>query len=121
MLFIYVTCVYCHYLRFSAFEILDDSNGVTLATLSEVLPEIKHLTCEKSLETRLQIEAIYNYYAQAQAGEIEMLKAEEALVIPRDVDYNSDYLCLCMEDREKLMAVQPPTVRVLLFYYLAYT
>lgn len=78
-----------------------------------MLPEIKHLTLEKSLESRLQIEALYDYYTREQVSEIEMLKAEEALVIPRDVDYNSDYLCLGMEDREKLMAVQPPTVRIL--------
>lgn len=83
--------------------------------MSKVLPEIKHLTYEKTLETRLQIEALYDYYTQEQASEIEMLKAEEALVIPRDVNYNSDYLCLGMEDREKLMAVQPPTVRIFSF------
>lgn len=106
------------FIVFSAFEILDVNHGITLSLMSEIVPEIKHLTHERMLEHRLHIEALYDHAVQEQAHEIEILKAEEALVIPRDVDYNSDYLCLGFEDREKLMAVQPPTVRKLRFLFV---
>lgn len=38
------------------------------------------------------------------------MKRDEAYVIPRDINYNSESLNLSFEEREKLMAVQPQTV-----------
>lgn len=97
----------------SAFEMLGiGSEKVTVASLSEAVPEIKFLADRPAVAHRLQIEALYNHALEEQAAEIEEMRSEECLVIPRDVDYNSDSLSLSMEEREKLAAVQPPTVNV---------
>lgn len=95
----------------SAFEMLASGNGgVTVVSLSEAAPELKFLAENPNLIHRLQIEALYNHALKEQAAEIEEMRSEECLIIPRDVDYNSDSLSLSIEEREKLAAVQPQTV-----------
>lgn len=68
------------------------------------------LSEDKNLERRLQIEALYENAIQSQASEVAEMKRDEAYVIPKDIDYNSDSLNLSFEEREKLMAIQPQTV-----------
>lgn len=95
----------------NAFEILSSGKEtVTFAALSKIIPELKTFAENPELAHRLQIEALYEHALQEQAAEINEMRTEECLVIPRDVDYNSDSLSLSMEDREKLAAVQPATV-----------
>lgn len=97
--------------RKSAFEMLGVGNEeTTLLGLIKAAPELKFLLENPGLVHRLQIEALYDHALMEQAAEIEEMRAEEGFVIPRDVDYNSERLSLSMEEREKLAAIQPPTV-----------
>lgn len=93
----------------TAFEMLGIGNEViTVAALAKIAPELK--LENPMFAHRLQIEALYDHALKEQAAEIEEMKADECLVIPRDVDYNSESLSMCLEEREKLAAVQPSTV-----------
>lgn len=93
----------------TAFEMLGIGNEfITVAALTKIAPELK--VENPMLAHRLQIEALYDHALKEQAAEIEEMKADECLVIPRDVDYNSESLSMCLEEREKLAAVQPSTV-----------
>ncbi|KRT81114.1 hypothetical protein AMK59_5298 [Oryctes borbonicus] len=95
----------------TAFEVLQYGNhGVTISDIAKVIPELKALTEDKNLERRLQIEALYENAVQSQAHEVAEMKRDEAYVIPKDIDYNSDLLNLSFEEREKLMSVQPQTI-----------
>lgn len=90
---------------------LDTNNeGITISILSQAAPELKVLTENPALENRLHIEALYEYAAQEQAEEVEELRRDEQLIIPKDLDYNSNSLCLSCEEREKLLRIQPQTV-----------
>lgn len=95
----------------NAFEMLGiGSEQVSAEDLAKVVPELKSIFENPGLVHRLRIEALYDKALIDQSAEIEEMKAEEGLVIPRDVDYNSDSLSLSMEEREKLAALQPSTV-----------
>lgn len=83
--------------------------------LARVAPELLPLTHDPSLENRLHIEALYEAAAADQAKEVEEVRRDEALLIPKDVDYNSEFLNLNFEEREKLLAVQPQTVSMNVF------
>lgn len=95
----------------SAFEMLNPNNeGVTIPLLTCAAPELKFLAEHPSLAHRLQIESLYEYALKEQVNEVQEVRSEETLVIPRNVDYNSESLSLSMEEREKLAAIQPSTV-----------
>lgn len=97
--------------RKTAFEMLGVGNAdITVAALAGVAPELEALVDNPVLARRLQIEALYDHALKEQAAEIEEMKADECLVIPRGVDYNSESLSMSLEEREKLAAVQPSTV-----------
>lgn len=89
-----------------------DVNGekITISMLSKAAPELIRLTYDPLLENRLHIEALYEIFAADQVLEVEEVRKEESLIIPKDLNYNSDYLNLNSEEREKLMVVQPQTV-----------
>ncbi|KAI4460778.1 glucose inhibited division protein a [Holotrichia oblita] len=95
----------------TAFDVLQYGNEiVTITDLGKIVPELNILSEDKNLERRLQIEALYESAIQSQASEVAEMKRDEAYVIPKDIDYNSEYLNLSFEEREKLMAIQPQTI-----------
>nr|XP_008195932.1 PREDICTED: protein MTO1 homolog, mitochondrial [Tribolium castaneum] len=95
----------------SAFNMLDCYNeGITISMLATVAPELLPLTHDPLLENRLHIEATYEAAASEQAVEVEEVRKEEALLIPKDLDYYSDTLNLNSEEREKLCSIQPQTI-----------
>lgn len=86
------------------------TEAVTIATLSKFVPELKPFTDNATLCQRLKIEALYEAAALAQVEDVEEVRRDEALNIPRSIDYNCNSLNLSFEEREKLLMVQPPTV-----------
>jgi tRNA uridine 5-carboxymethylaminomethyl modification enzyme len=95
----------------SAFEMIDVNNeGITISMLAKVAPELLALTHDPLLENRLHIEALYEFAAAEQAVEVEEVRREESLIIPKDLDYNSNNLNLNSEEREKLLTIQPQTI-----------
>ncbi|CAG9856414.1 unnamed protein product [Phyllotreta striolata] len=97
--------------RKSAFSMIDVANEViTISMLAKIVPELAPLTYNPSLENRLHIEATYEAAAEDQAEEVREVQRNESLVIPMNMDYNSDFLNLSFEDREKLLTVQPQTI-----------
>jgi tRNA uridine 5-carboxymethylaminomethyl modification enzyme len=96
---------------YRAFEMIDVNNeGITISMLAKVAPELLALTHDPLLENRLHIEALYEFAAAEQAVEVEEVRREESLIIPKDLDYNSNNLNLNSEEREKLLTIQPQTV-----------
>ncbi|RZC39322.1 MTO1 -like, mitochondrial [Asbolus verrucosus] len=94
-----------------AFNMLDrNSEGITISMLAKAAPELLPLTHDPSLENRLHIEALYEFAAAEQAVEVAEVKKEESLIIPKDLNYNSNTLNLSTEEREKLLAIQPQTI-----------
>lgn len=86
------------------------------------------LTYDRNLVNMLHIEALYEFAAAEQFEEVKEVRAHfkrifgffifnlqvrknEALAIPKDLNYNSESLSLSMEEREKLLSIQPQTVR----------
>lgn len=61
---------------------------------------------------RLKIEALYEAAAAEQALEVEEVRRDEALTIPKHIDYNASSLNLSFEEREKLIMILPQTVRI---------
>lgn len=95
----------------NAFDMLGNiGENVSAAALLEATPETKYLSGNAALVHRLRIEALYDHALKEQQAEIQEMRAEERLVIPRSIDYNSDSLSLSMEEREKLSSIQPATV-----------
>ncbi|CAH1155875.1 unnamed protein product [Phaedon cochleariae] len=95
----------------SAFEMIDITNEkITISMLAIAAPELLSLTYDSYLENRLHIEALYESAAADQLEEVEEVRREEALLIPGNLDYNSEYLNLSVEEREKLLAAQPQTI-----------
>ncbi|KAJ8920073.1 hypothetical protein NQ315_011727 [Exocentrus adspersus] len=98
-------------LQKSAFEMIDiKTEKTTITMLAQAAPELLPLTLDPSLENRLHIEAMYEAAAAEQVEEVREVRRDEALIIPRDLDYNSESLSLSFEEREKLLAVQPQTI-----------
>lgn len=91
---------------------------ITVSLLATAAPELIPLTLDPALETRLHIEALYESASADQLEEVTEVRRDEALLIPKDLDYNSNNLNLSLEEREKLLAVQPQTVRAIVFVYL---
>lgn len=96
---------------------IDKSEGITISVLAHIAPELIPLTLDSSIENRLHIEALYEAAAADQLEEVKEVRQDEALLIPRDLDYNSESLNLSFEEREKLFSIQPQTVSVMLMKY----
>lgn len=65
---------------------------------------------DRELCSRLKIEAMYDRLVQDQQVEITQIKVEQALEIPKDIDYCNKSLGLSFEEREKLSRVQPQNI-----------
>ena len=81
--------------------------GVTLHTFEASHPAIA--AWPRQVREQIEIEAGYAGYLDRQASDAEALRREEALAIPRDLDYAA-IGSLSNEVREKLTLVQPRTL-----------
>jgi tRNA uridine 5-carboxymethylaminomethyl modification enzyme len=78
-----------------------------LATIPGLWPELGQL--RKDVVEQLQIEARYASYLPRQAADIEALRADEALILPGDLDLHA-LPGLSREMRACLARVRPPTI-----------
>ncbi|KAL3856831.1 hypothetical protein ACJMK2_011544 [Sinanodonta woodiana] len=92
----------------SAWEILA-LPGVDVFRLADIVPDkFGHLKQNKSLCTKLYIEAKYAYEVENQQEELEEVRRDEQLKLPEDLDYLS--LNISKDARMKLAEVRPPTI-----------
>ena len=80
---------------------------VQLKALRIVCPELEAI--ELTHLARLDADAKYSVYVERQSQDIERQKADEALVIPQDLDYRA-LDGLSSEMKSKLLGLQPATV-----------
>ncbi len=90
----------------SALELLRLPN-VSLAGLAALWPELGELRAD--VAEQLEIEARYAAYLERQDADILALRAEEALLLPRDLDLEA-IAGLSREIRTRLAEVRPPTL-----------
>jgi tRNA uridine 5-carboxymethylaminomethyl modification enzyme len=81
--------------------------NVEMAQLAAIWPELGYL--RKDLVEQLQIEARYASYLPRQAADIAAFRADEALVLPGDLDLDA-IQGLSREVRTLLAQVRPPTI-----------
>lgn len=94
-------------LRRSAFSLLAH-NGITTASLLDRLPALRNV--HSSLLTRLEIEGSYAYFILRQeADNRAILLADEALSLPRDLDYDA-IVSLSSEAKAILKYARPETL-----------
>jgi tRNA uridine 5-carboxymethylaminomethyl modification enzyme len=92
--------------RRSALELLRLPN-VDMARLAAIWPELGEL--RKDVVEQLEIEARYASYLPRQAADIAAFRADEALVLPGDLDLDA-IAGLSREVRTRLAQVRPPTL-----------
>ncbi|EFN86010.1 Protein MTO1-like protein, mitochondrial [Harpegnathos saltator] len=96
----------------SAFDILGNTNDeITFAQLAKILPELLgHLDGDPTLMIRVEIEAKYAFVVANQQNQVDDIRRNEQMIIPEDIDYNSNELNLSNEDKEKLTKYLPRTI-----------
>jgi tRNA uridine 5-carboxymethylaminomethyl modification enzyme len=78
-----------------------------LARLSKIWPEINNI--EPRLRRQVEADAKYAVYVARQQGDIDALRRDEALLIPKTIDYGA-VGSLSNEIRDKLERVRPETL-----------
>jgi tRNA uridine 5-carboxymethylaminomethyl modification enzyme len=94
----------------SAFEFLATPDFPTVQQICELNPSLKWIADNADLCSRIKIEAMYENAIKSQENEVKEIQRDEALRIPKDIDYLSKSLCLSFEEREKLIRVQPLSI-----------
>jgi tRNA uridine 5-carboxymethylaminomethyl modification enzyme len=78
-----------------------------LARLSAIWPELRGIS--GPIAEQIEIDARYSGYLARQEAEIHAFRRDEALILPRDLDYAA-VGSLSHEIRTKLAAAQPETL-----------
>jgi tRNA uridine 5-carboxymethylaminomethyl modification enzyme len=73
-------------------------------------PTLNWIKDDPDLCNRIKIAAMYDNAIKNQENEVNEIKRDEALLIPRNIDYYSKTLCLSNEERNKLIAIQPQSI-----------
>lgn len=96
----------------TAFDMLGmPIDNITLDKLINLMPqELGHLKNVRSLAERIKIEALYSHFVEEQLKDVNEVRREESLLIPKDIDYFSKTLSLSNEERQKLTMIQPQTI-----------
>jgi tRNA uridine 5-carboxymethylaminomethyl modification enzyme len=93
--------------RRTAFDALSLPN-ITLETIAHLRPELQ--TIPKNLARQIECDAIYAPYIARQESEVERLRRDEAVPLPKSIDYAS-VDGLSSELRHKLQRTRPETLR----------
>ncbi|XP_053142863.1 protein MTO1 homolog, mitochondrial isoform X2 [Hemicordylus capensis] len=94
----------------SALDILQYQE-VNMNILARAVPESLKMFSEwRQLAERLKIEAVYGWYVSSQKLEIEEVRRNEALQLPKNLDYFAISVSLSQEVREKLDSHRPQTI-----------
>lgn len=80
---------------------------IDMDAIEAAFPEIAEL--DRAIKDQLEIEAMYSGYIERQKEDVAALRREEALSLPRDLDYAS-VGGLTNEVRAKLEQIQPATL-----------
>ncbi|PSN46548.1 Protein MTO1 [Blattella germanica] len=104
----------------SAFDMMSvPHDEVTVEKLDKAIPGTFNLLAKnKALCDRLSIESLYEAATLTQQEEVMEVRRDEALLIPNHIDYTNKYLCLSLEDQEKLTTVRPQTNTDLLYLHI---
>ncbi|XP_064078758.1 protein MTO1 homolog, mitochondrial-like isoform X4 [Macrobrachium nipponense] len=95
----------------SALQILGTYNlNVSIKEIAHVDPVYKPFIGDPILEERLKVEALYAAPVAAQSDDVEAVRRDYALEIPRDLDYYSSTINLSNEMRAKLSKARPTTI-----------
>lgn len=96
----------------SAFDLLRNSQcRVTSVHLADRLPhQYGGIKSVHALAEKIETEAIYDRYVEAQRHEMEEIRKDEDLLLPQDLDYSDQTLGLSLEEIEKLSQCQPETI-----------
>lgn len=93
----------------SAFEFLS-SEFPTVQQICELDSSLKWISEDADLCNRIKIEAMYEHAIKNQEQEVNEIRRDEALMIPKDIDYLSKSLNLSFEERNKLIQIQPQSI-----------
>lgn len=89
------------------------SDKITLSDIASLEPKLFGWVAEDpELSRRIVIQSIYDFAVKEQSKEIEEVRRDESLVIPKDIDYLAKSLSLSFEESDKLMTTQPQTVSI---------
>lgn len=95
----------------SAFELLATTGPPAVKEICELDPSsFGWIMKDSDLCNRIKIEALYENAIKNQKIEVNEIKRDEALLIPKNIDYLSKSLCLSNEERDKLMKIQPQSI-----------
>ncbi len=94
----------------SAFDIVGYPDNLIVQQFCELNPSLSWIKDDVDLCNRIKIEATYEGVMKNQEKEIIEIKRDEALRIPKNIDYFSKSLNLSFEEREKLITVQPQSI-----------
>ena len=92
--------------RRSGFELLAH-RGVDIAGLAAVWPELGGLAA--GIASQIEVDAQYSAYIERQNGDVETLRADEAVVVPPDFVYAA-LPGLSIELQQKLARHRPATI-----------
>jgi tRNA uridine 5-carboxymethylaminomethyl modification enzyme len=81
--------------------------GIDMARLCQIWPELAAIPA--AIVEQLEIDARYAGYIERQEADIRAFRRDEALILPRDLDYGA-IGSLSAEIRAKLRAAQPETL-----------
>uniref|UniRef100_A0A2P2I6T4 Protein MTO1 homolog, mitochondrial n=1 Tax=Hirondellea gigas TaxID=1518452 RepID=A0A2P2I6T4_9CRUS len=97
--------------RRNAFSLLGVVNwGVTLQKLAAVEPAYRHLADDDVLCAKVKVEATYHDLVKEQMLEIKEVRKEEALLLPKHIDYYSSRISMSGEMRDKLAEARPESI-----------
>lgn len=94
----------------SAFEFLATPDLSSVEEVCNLDPSLSFISENPNLCNRVKIEAMYENAIKDQEIEVNEIRRDEALRIPRDIDYLSKSLCLSNEERNKLISIQPQSI-----------
>lgn len=80
---------------------------IDMSHIEEAFPEIA--TLDADTKSQLSIEALYAGYIERQQGDVEALRRDEALEIPKEINYSA-IGGLSNEVKSKLESVRPSTI-----------
>jgi tRNA uridine 5-carboxymethylaminomethyl modification enzyme len=81
--------------------------GVTISKLRNIWVNIPQF--EPNIDDQVEIDAHYSGYLKRQSHDIEAFKKDEAIVIPKDINYDS-FSGLSTEIKSKLKEISPKTL-----------
>jgi tRNA uridine 5-carboxymethylaminomethyl modification enzyme len=91
----------------SALELLGRYK-VTPEVIHKIWPETADI--ENPITEQLTIESLYSAYIDKQKSDILLFKKDESIIIPDDLDYDTDAISLSAEARTKLKQTRPTTL-----------